>query len=338
MAIDLSIFDRIKTPSDYARMEEEFNARKRARQQQQQMGDLEIQKMQRDLATGGTSNDPASVREYNFYNNLPPEEQQRYLQMKRADQVLNLGGTMAVRNPMGGIQEQYPVTPKITETPEYMANQSGAQESAKINAQMGGLPQLDAERERQKILAQEQAKAQAALEQTQENSRQMLDLIDSIENDQGLSAVVGMPNPMQGGFGLFNIAGTPAADFRAKLDQLGGKQFLEAFESLKGGGQITEIEGEKATNAIARMQTSQSEQAFKQALSELRDIVVRASERAAQKADPMQASQQAVRQRQQEIGSNPYQTQAAPKKGDRDGDYIYMGGDPANSANWKKIR
>jgi hypothetical protein len=135
--------------------------------------------------------------------------------------------------------------------------------------------------------------AQAELPQTMANSQQILDLIENVKTDKGLSASVGLRDPFKGAlpFGL-NIAGTPAADFQAKLDQLGGKQFLEAFQSLKGGGQITQIEGEKATNAIARMQTSQSEKAFMEALSEFEGIVRGAAERAQNKVGQPQVPMQ----------------------------------------------
>ena len=62
------------------------------------------------------------------------------------------------------------------------------------------------------------------------------------------------------------IQGTSAADFTAALKQVTGKQFLQAFETLKGGGQITEIEGTKATEALANLSTSQSEKQFRKAL------------------------------------------------------------------------
>jgi hypothetical protein len=62
------------------------------------------------------------------------------------------------------------------------------------------------------------------------------------------------------------IQGTSAADFTAALKQVTGKQFLQAFETLKGGGQITEIEGTKATEALANLSTSQSEKQFRRAL------------------------------------------------------------------------
>jgi len=49
------------------------------------------------------------------------------------------------------------------------------------------------------------------------------------------------------------IPGTPEAEVQALINQAGGQAFLQAFESLKGAGQITEIEGNKATAAITRL-------------------------------------------------------------------------------------
>jgi hypothetical protein len=69
------------------------------------------------------------------------------------------------------------------------------------------------------------------------------------------------------------VPGTDAADFRAVLDQIGGTAFLQAFESLKGGGQITEVEGKKATEAIARLNRAQSDAEFKKSLNDLRQVM-----------------------------------------------------------------
>lgn len=83
-------------------------------------------------------------------------------------------------------------------------------------------------------------------------------------------------------FGLMDepAAGTPSADFNALLGQVQGAAFLEAFESLKGGGAITQVEGNKATQAITRMNTAQSEPEFMKAAEEFRGIVRRAAQRA----------------------------------------------------------
>lgn len=80
------------------------------------------------------------------------------------------------------------------------------------------------------------------------------------------------------------LAGTDATDFNVRRDQLQGRAFLEAFDSLKGGGQITEVEGQKATDAIARLNTAQSDQAYVDALKELRGILELGKQRAARRA------------------------------------------------------
>jgi hypothetical protein len=69
------------------------------------------------------------------------------------------------------------------------------------------------------------------------------------------------------------VPGTDATDFQAVLDQIGGTAFLQAFESLKGGGQITEMEGKKASDAIARLRRAQSDGEFKKSLEDLRQVM-----------------------------------------------------------------
>lgn len=102
-------------------------------------------------------------------------------------------------------------------------------------------------------------------------------LIDDLINHPGLSDAVGAKNLLSGAlpmvFGRKPIAGSDAANFMSRLDQIKGSQFLEAYETLKGGGTITEVEGEKAQDAISRMQSAQSEEEFKAAAKEFKDIV-----------------------------------------------------------------
>jgi hypothetical protein len=82
-----------------------------------------------------------------------------------------------------------------------------------------------------------------------------------------LAVGAGIPSwmPFQGG--------TDVSDFRIALDQIKDKTFLQAFESLKGAGQITEKEGEKATSALNRMNAAQSEIAFIKAAREFEQNV-----------------------------------------------------------------
>jgi hypothetical protein len=80
------------------------------------------------------------------------------------------------------------------------------------------------------------------------------------------------------------IDGTDAADFARRDQQIKGASFLEAFETLKGGGSITNIEGEKGTAAINRMALAQSEQEYVAAAREVQGILRTGMERARKRA------------------------------------------------------
>jgi len=75
------------------------------------------------------------------------------------------------------------------------------------------------------------------------------------------------------GLPLRFIPGTSESDFQSRFDQVKGESFLQVFETLKGGGSITNIEGEKGTAAINRMNLAQSEKEFVQAANDLKDII-----------------------------------------------------------------
>lgn len=93
-----------------------------------------------------------------------------------------------------------------------------------------------------------------------------------------LAVGAGVPSwlPFQGG--------TDVANFRVRLDQIRDKTFLEAFQQLKGAGQITEKEGEKATSALNRMNLAQSEVEFIKAAREFEENLNRGMALAKQKA------------------------------------------------------
>jgi hypothetical protein len=88
------------------------------------------------------------------------------------------------------------------------------------------------------------------------------------------------------GFGLGErfVPGTSASDFQSRFEEIKGGAFLEAFESLKGAGSISEKEGEKATTAITRMSLAQSEKEFVAAARDLQDVVRKATVNAQNRA------------------------------------------------------
>lgn len=90
---------------------------------------------QQFFARAGAGSSPSSVQEWEFFNRLDPQQQARYLEMKRNPQIMNLGGAMAVRAPGGGIGESYAVTPKPEDMPNFRGAQAAAVEGAKTQVQ-----------------------------------------------------------------------------------------------------------------------------------------------------------------------------------------------------------
>lgn len=78
---------------------------------------------------------------------------------------------------------------------------------------------------------------------------------------------------------LPTMPGSPVASFDALTDQIQGQAFLQAYQSLRGGGQITEVEGKKAEQAFARLNTAQSDADYLDAVKELRSVLMRAQGR-----------------------------------------------------------
>ena len=110
-------------------------------------------------------------------------------------------------------------------------------------------------------------------------AQNMENLIDDVIGDPALDSVVGNVQGRLPAGTPFN-GGQAGADVQVKIDQIGGKAFLQAFESLKGGGQITEREGIAAQAAIARMNQTQSGPEFRKSLQDLKAIARNARLRA----------------------------------------------------------
>lgn len=146
----------------------------------------------------------------------------------------------------------------------------------------------------------------------------MVSTIDGILNDPALNTATGMLSFTQA------IPGTPQYRVGTRIRQLNGQAFLQAFESLKGGGQITENEGTKATEAIGRLDSAQSPDDYRNALTELRDILI-----VAQSRPQGWATQQ---------GAAAAKFENAPPVGTIEGNHRFLGGDPADQKNWEQLQ
>lgn len=107
-------------------------------------------------AFGYGSDIPSAIREYQFFQNLPEDQREMYLGVKRANQIVNTGNEQRVVSPTGQTIQQYQVTPRIVDTPEYQAAQTAAQENAKLTQQLNLNPQIASATEREKLTVQSQ--------------------------------------------------------------------------------------------------------------------------------------------------------------------------------------
>lgn len=140
--------------------------------------------------------------------------------------------------------------------------------------------QIAGAKEYGKTMAEDQAKSQADYPRIEQNAATAIRHADELLKHPGFKQAVGASSLL----GIQKIPGTEAKGFMTRLDQIKGGAFLEAFNSLKGGGQITEIEGKKATDAIARMDNATSEEEFKSAVTDFTDVIKMGQLRAKRKA------------------------------------------------------
>jgi hypothetical protein len=103
----------------------------------------------------------------------------------------------------------------------------------------------------------------------QENIR----LVDEALADPALPSAVG---PIDGNLPGFVRNFRPGvANFDERISQLKGKAFLVARQELKGGGQITDYEGQRAEAALIRAGQAKGEDEFRAAMLEFKDAIMR---------------------------------------------------------------
>ena len=155
----------------------------------------------------------------------------------------------------------------------------------------GGDPRaLESQRDRKLSQIETQTTAATAAEENRlvsedaaRQARYNRNVIGGILNDPALSSIVGriegqtQPGTIAGA-ALF---GEDQLNLLAKIDQLEGQVFLEARDMLRGGGQITDFEGRRAQTALSRIgQRGVSEEAYRQALTELDQVFANSEARA----------------------------------------------------------
>jgi hypothetical protein len=125
---------------------------------------------------------------------------------------------------------------------------------------------------------QEQGDRAQTIERGLNESNMMLQTIDGVLNDPAFDSATGWRAITQ------RVPGTDAYGFGQRMAQLQGQVFLEAYQRLRGGGAITNVEGEKAEQALARLNSAQRPEDLRAALTELREVVEAGQRRLQQRA------------------------------------------------------
>jgi len=209
---------------------------------------------------GREANKPANERLWEVYKSLTPEERPQFMEILRGGSVQTVGQVPVYIAPGGPAN---PPTPLSTLEKEEDARRRIAAAAAEGTAAGGA-----------------QGTAQSSLPRVEQTAQTALETVRQLRSHPGRQIATGGSRVLQSQM----VPGTPAYDFEVLLKQASGQVFLNAYEQLKGGGVITEIEGQKAEQAIGRMDAAQSEQAFLDALTEYEGIINRGVQTARRRA------------------------------------------------------
>lgn len=193
---------------------------------------------------------PSSVREFEYYENLSDEGKKKFLGVKRAASKFDLGGTVLAGHLLDEMKKfQKTLAPKeqpSLKEAQAASSAAGTEIGREVVAARFGLPQARMEAVRIKRMT------------------------DGLLNHPAFSTVIGWKTNIAGMVArVVDLPGSDEADFVARLEQIGGATFMQAYKVLKGGGQITEIEGKKATAAYSRLEkTNVPEKDYKKAIKD----------------------------------------------------------------------
>lgn len=198
---------------------------------------------------------PADVQTYLFAQGLSPEQKSEFLGTRFAPVPVKIGDVTYLVNKGTGAGTAI--------------GPDGMTDFADINAV---IQQQAASKETATTTAAEQAKVNVAKQSSAPadlaTGEQLISLIDMATQHPGRESATGASS-------VFNSVAVPGSDRRDFLtlgEQLKGNAFLQAYQSLKGGGPITDREGAAATAAQSRLNEAQSEGGYLQALEEMKRL------------------------------------------------------------------
>jgi hypothetical protein len=177
--------------------------------------------------------------------------------------------------PVPGMQPQAPVSLSPSKGVSVVGTQVIDQATGRPIRDAG---QALADKKTQEAVGEAAGTAQADLPRVVANAERALQTLQQMRSHEGRQYGLGLYGVLPG------IPGTSQRAFVNLVDQAKGQTFLEAFNSLRGGGAITEAEGAKATQALARLDRAQRPEDFAAAEADLEAVIKRGLDVARSKA------------------------------------------------------
>lgn len=172
------------------------------------------------------------------------------------------------------------------------------------------------------VTAESQAKAFIGLPALEQTTSEVMQAVQLVRNNPNLASVLGKEH------GLIDPNNSPAAtialysqnqvDLMNDIEYLQSVIFMQAFESLKGAGPITEKEAEAGLKAVANLRRTSSPEAFARQLDIIEGKLARTMETARREAgmEPSSTSQQ--------TSSTPQQNSTTQMQSDARGEYEWV--------------
>lgn len=145
----------------------------------------------------------------------------------------------------------------------YKPKIAGGEAQARTNVELENAAEIEA----QKKLGLTAGTAAGNLSTIIDQTKQAINEINQLRNHRAIGTATGLSSKLP------VIPGSAVQDFVSRESQLKGQTFLQAYGALKGGGSITEIEGDKATKAIGRLDRALNEEDYKKALDDLEMVM-----------------------------------------------------------------
>lgn len=187
-----------------------------------------------------------AIEEYEYFSKLGPEERERYLLVKRASLIRDLGGSYGLINPIDQtVSAEIPKTLAPADQPETIAQQKEAEVTAEAKAE-------------------KKLSAPAAIANLEIFDNALVDL----KNHPGFTRAFGF-----GGETFSSIPGTDAAGALGKLEQVQSLAFLNQIPQMKGFGALSNAEGVRLSSALSSLKQQLAPEEAAREIDDVRRIL-----------------------------------------------------------------